>query len=251
MLKTIQLLGVTITAESEKKVSEYVLEEVRKGTKKLFITTPNPEILVHANSHLDYRSKLNSSGVALPDGAGLILAAKVLGKSLSNRITGVDFIERLCKDSKEKPVSMGFLGGRGRVAEKAAHRLKEKYPWIEVSFVGEEWPANGQWSMVNGQDQKKSAISHQPLAIDILFVAFGAPKQEEWIYDNLPHLPVKAAMGVGGAFDYLSGQVPRAPLLFRSLGLEWLFRLIVQPWRFKRQLALFKFFGLLIRERTK
>jgi N-acetylglucosaminyldiphosphoundecaprenol N-acetyl-beta-D-mannosaminyltransferase len=261
MLKTIQLLGVTITNESEKKVSEYVLEAVNKGTEKLFITTPNPEILVYANSHLGYRDKLNSCEVALPDGAGLLVAASILGKPLSNRITGVDFMERLCKDSKEKPVSMGFLGGRGGVAEMAALRLKEKYPWIKVSFVGEEWdsargPVSGFPPVSAPPIQSELRAVGNPSsratpALDILFVAFGAPKQEEWIYDNLPHLPVKAAMGVGGAFDYLSGQVPRAPLLLRSLGLEWLFRLIVQPWRIRRQLSLFTFLGLVIKTRFK
>jgi len=87
--------------------------------------------------------------------------------------------------------------------------------------------------------------------VDILFVAYGFPKQEEWIAKNLPKLPVKAAMGVGGAFDYISGNVSRAPFFVRAIGLEWLFRLIRQPWRIKRQLRLATFILLVIKELTR
>ena len=89
------------------------------------------------------------------------------------------------------------------------------------------------------------------IIFSLLFVAFGAPKQEEWIYENLPKIPVKAAMGVGGAFDYLSGDVTRAPQFVRAVGLEWFFRLIAEPWRWKRQLALPKFLWLLLREKVR
>lgn len=87
--------------------------------------------------------------------------------------------------------------------------------------------------------------------IDILFVAFGAPKQEYWISKNLDKIPVKIAVGVGGAFDYISGKVPRAPGFVRTIGLEWLFRLVVQPWRLKRQLSLMEFAYLVLKEKLK
>lgn len=237
MLKSINLLGVKITAESEEKVLEYILERLRSSSKKFFITTPNPEILVYAHSHLDYQDKLNTAEVALPDGIGLLWAALIEAKPLKTRITGVDFLEKLCEKSREKPLSIGFLGGRGGVAEKASKRLQQKYPWIKVAWVGEEWP------------KEKNDVLRYSSEIDILFVAFGFPKQEEWIYEHLPHIPVKAAIGIGGAFDYLSGEVRRAPKLVRALGLEWLFRLIRQPWRWKRQLTLLKFIYLIILEK--
>jgi len=86
-------------------------------------------------------------------------------------------------------------------------------------------------------------------SIDLLFVAYGFPKQEEWMAEHIHNLPVQVMMGVGGAFDYISGQVPRAPRFLRKLGLEWLFRLAVQPWRLKRQLALFDFAFLVLKKR--
>lgn len=257
MLHTTKLLGVTITNETEEKVLEYVCSSVSKSSEKLFITTPNPEILVYASSHLDYKDKLNSSDVSLPDGSGLLIGGWIMAKPLKGRITGVDFIEKLCLASREKPMSMGFLGGRGGVAERAAERLKKKYPWIKVAWVGEELDEQtvSSWQLAVSSKKKEespSANRQVPTAdIDILFVAFGFPKQEEWIYEHLSELPVKAAMGVGGAFDYLSGDVMRAPKLVRLIGMEWLFRLIRQPWRWRRQLALTTFLFLILKERLQ
>ncbi len=228
------LLGVGITNAPTSAILEQVIHLLHEGKKQFFIVTPNPEILVYAQSNLDYKDKLNSADISLADGVGLLIASRLLGGTITQRTTGVDFIEKLCKVSREKPLSMGFLGGRGGVAEKAAECLKLKYPWIDVVFTGESWPTQGV------KNSKK---------IDILFVAYGFPKQENWISDNLEKLPVKAAMGVGGAFDYISGAVPRAPKAMRALGLEWLFRLTVQPWRWKRQLALPQFLLLVLQER--
>jgi N-acetylglucosaminyldiphosphoundecaprenol N-acetyl-beta-D-mannosaminyltransferase len=248
MLKKQTILGVHITDEQRENILKYILQELDRGRKKLFIVTPNPEIIVYAQSHLDYKDKLNAADVSLPDGVGLTYASQLMGKPLEERITGTDFIEELCKVARKKPLRMGFLGGRGKVAERTAECLKAKYPWIEVAYAADE--ANGLWQIADSKEQKEKtplAISHKlSRQIDILFVAYGFPKQEEWIYDNLDKLPVKAAMGVGGAFDYISGSVPRAPRLLRSVGLEWLFRLIMQPWRLKRQLALITFLRLVL-----
>lgn len=232
-MKQVKILNVSITNEKKDKVLEYLFDRLLKPHEKTFITTPNPEMLVYASKHLDYQDKLNSAVIALPDGVGLSIAGQLLSRPIKERITGVDFIRELCEISREKPLSMGFLGGWQGVAEEAVKRLQQSYPWIKVVFVGE--------------DEQKLRSSNT--TIDILFVAYGVPKQEEWISENLPKLPIKAAIGVGGAFDFLSGRVRRAPSWMRKLGLEWLFRLIVQPWRFKRQLALFTFIRLVLKEK--
>ena len=287
MINKINLLGVEITAESEKNILEEVSRLIKKG-KKFIIVTPNPEILIYAKKHKPYQTILNHASVSLPDGVGLLWAARMLQKPLKTRITGVDFIEKLCKHTKEEPVSMGFLGGRTGVAERAAECLVRRYPWVKVAFVGEEWPqgypgqkperrTNQNLTQNQAEDspletnvskgdvgvvlrtvqhnsakdgtKKDSPIGLDRKKIDILFVALGAPKQEEWIAENLPHLPVTAAMGVGGSFDYLSGDIVRAPGFIRALGLEWLFRLARQPWRWKRQLALVEFIWLVLKEK--
>lgn len=245
MLRKDYILGVGITNESEDKILEYLLLSLSQHTKRYYIVTPNPEIVVYAHNHPHYKKILNEAKVALPDGVGVFLGSALMGHRLRERITGVDFLEEICKRSSEQPLTMGFLGGARGVAERTAECLKKKYPRIEVVFVGEEWPKNSEFRIHNSELRYRS----KNLFIDILFVAFGHPRQEEWIYENLEHLPVKVAIGVGGAFDYISGRVVRAPFMVRAIGLEWLYRLMKEPWRWRRQLALGKFVQLVLKER--
>ena len=166
------------------------------------------------------------------DGIGVVLAAKIMGKPLKQRVTGVDFVESLCKYISKRPITAAFLGGGPRVAEKACECLQKKYSGLKTAWFSQE---------PNDSLLYKST--------DILFVAFGSPKQEEWIAKNLDKIPAKVVIGVGGAFDFISGNVRRAPKFIRSLGLEWLFRLLIQPWRIKRQLSLIKFVYLIFKEK--
>ena len=251
-----EILGVEVTDASSERILEYVFTFLAEKREKMYIVTPNPEIITYAARHEGYKNVLNAAGVALCDGAGLLWASRVLGIPLKERISGVDFMEKLCKESVRKTVSVGFLGGRNNVAERTAECLKEKYPGMNVSFVAEEWSEEGFMTTEKYQDQEKNKkmlntkyLIHNTDVIDILFVAFGFPKQEEWMAENLKKLPVRVMMGVGGSFDYLSGEVRRAPKFVRSLGLEWLFRLIRQPWRLKRQIDLLKFVTLVLKQR--
>jgi len=285
------ILGVGITNASKKEALEYIVENLENFTKKRYFVTPNPEFLVLANKNITFKNVLNNADLALADGVGVIIAAKILGKPLKDRFTGVDLVKSLCKEVSKKPITVGFLGGRGGVAELTAECLRKKYPGLKVGFVGEEWPNGGEVDQLSRVADDVCSSDRGPVKsnpsrqysfavravgnpssfatpkissanksnltikqfdkeiIDILFVAFGAPKQEFWISENLPKIPVKIAIGVGGAFDYISGKIPRAPGFLRSLGLEWLFRLTVQPWRIKRQLSLFEFVYLVLKEK--
>jgi len=261
MLEKKIILGVGITNATTDKILEYIITGLQKGTKKYYVVTPNPEILVLANKNLEYRKILNEARIALVDGVGIILAGKVLGKSFKQRLTGVDLLENLCERVSKKPITVGFLGGKGGIADKTAECLRSRYPNLKIAFVGQEWPQDSsmyQVSSIKYNENKKSYTGIHNTKylilntfIDILFVAFGAPKQEIWISENLDKLPVRVVIGAGGAFDYVSGRVPRAPLFIRRLGFEWLFRLIVQPWRIKRQLALLEFMFLVLKEKIR
>lgn len=273
------ILGVGITDASEKDILEYIIRGLEKDNEKWYIVTVNPEILMLANKNNTYQKILNNAKLALPDGIGIILAGKILGKPLKQRITGTDLLENLCRLVSEKPITVGFLGGMRGVAEKTAECLVSRYPNLKIGFIGEEWDAAGftraRKHKVSGikyyaEENNKNILNTKYIipfglapfgkaqgrqgghnTIDILFVAFGAPKQEIWIAENLDKIPVKVAIGVGGAFDYISGKTSRAPSFIRNIGLEWLFRLIVQPWRWKRQLALLEFIWLVIKEKLK
>lgn len=235
--KAVKILGINIFSASKEDALEEVRKWLKSGGKKRFIVTPNPEILVRAYGEKDFAQILNQADLALPDGTGIVWAAKFLGKKIRERITGVDFMEDLCKIAPKEGFTIGLIGGGPGLAVKTAECLQKKYPGLKVVLAAEEWKnlAMKQWNNET---------------IDFLFVAFGAPKQEIWISQNLASLPIKVAMGVGGAFDYLSGVIPRAPKWLQNLGLEWLYRLIRQPWRIKRQFALGKFVLLVLKEKA-
>ncbi|MDP2585633.1 MAG: WecB/TagA/CpsF family glycosyltransferase [Candidatus Levybacteria bacterium] len=288
MIDKKNILGVGISDATKEEILEYVIKSIEFFKKKLFFVTPNPEFLVLAHKNPKFKSILNKADLASVDGIGLIIASKILGKDFKGRFTGVDLVEGLCKMVSEKPITVGFLGGRGEVAKKAAECLRKKYSGLRVVFAQEEWPT-GTFALqsrvsddVRLQDSEKQSLTSASLSksrrqsdrkptfnssenelprsnytldakryplIDILFVAFGAPKQEFWINENLDKIPVKIAIGVGGAFDYISGEIPRAPDIIRNIGFEWLFRLIIQPWRIRRQLSLLEFIWLVIKEK--
>lgn len=258
-LNKVNLLDIGITSENEANILEYIYSSLKENHQKYYIVTPNPEIIVHAVDRPDYKKIINEAEIALPDGVGVFIAAGLSGKIIKQRITGVDFMETICKLSENRPIAAGFLGGMDGVAELTADCLISRYPWLKIVFVAEEWGEKGfknaekyQVSSIKYKENNGSKIHNTKYTIhntgiDILFVAFGHPKQEEWIYNNLDKLPVRIAMGVGGAFDYVSGYKKRAPFMIRAMGFEWLYRLIKEPWRWKRQLALFKFIWLFIK----
>lgn len=258
MLKKQFLLGVGITTARENEILEYILQGLKKTAEKYYIVTPNPEILVYANKRPEFRRVLNNARLALCDGIGVFWAGKLLGKSIKQRVTGVDLLENLCKAASKQPITVGFLGGGEKIAERAAECLVSKYPRLKVAFFGEEWGEEGFVSAsrleLRSKNQELRAKKHNSLfmihnSIDVLFVAFGFPKQEEWMAKNIGKVPVRIMVGVGGALDYISGNIPRAPMIVRSLGLEWFYRLIRQPWRLKRQLALLEFMYLVLKEK--
>lgn len=252
----IDILGVKIDRVNLTEVLVTVERWIRNpGKDKHYIVTPNLEFILAAQQDRQFREILNKADLGLPDSSRLGLSYWLLRKRRLERlllwplfffpqkvvmqfdiVTGTDFMEALCELSAEKGFTVGFLGGKGEVAKQAAERLKKKHPKLEVVFTESGGAVTG-----NGQ----SSVTKVAPA-DILFVAFGHIKQEKWIAKNLDKIPVKVAVGVGGAFDYLSDSVPRAPKWVRALGFEWLFRLVVQPWRMKRQLALFRYLWVLL-----
>ncbi|MBI3985031.1 MAG: WecB/TagA/CpsF family glycosyltransferase [Candidatus Levybacteria bacterium] len=231
-LKKNFLLGVGFTNASEDEILEYIYTGLQKSTEKYYIVTPNPELLVIADEDKDYKKVLNNAKLALADGIGVMWGARFVGRSLRQRITGVDFTESLCNYISKRPITVSFLGGGPKIAELTAECLVKKYPGLKVSWFSKEYDSS--------LKDKKT---------DILFVAFGSPKQEIWISKNLNNVNARVVIGVGGTFDFITGNVKRSPKLLRNLGLEWLFRLLVQPWRIKRQFSLVKFIFLVFKEK--
>lgn len=216
-----EVLGIKIDDVGIDAAVEVVVNWLKKPGKH-YIVTPNPEIIMMAQKDQQLKNILNNADLAIPDGVGLKLTTDIVMTT-----PGIDLMKELIKLAANQGLTIGFLGGRDGVAKKAAECLLRKYPKLKVTFA-----------------QSGGQVDQQ---CDLLFVALGAPKQEKWIAKNLPKLPVRVAMAVGGSLDYLSGRVPRAPQFIRKIGFEWLFRLVIQPWRIKRQLALVKYLLYMLR----
>lgn len=195
------------------------------------IFTPNPEMLVDAQKDSYFKEVLNAGDLNLCDGKGIALVAK----EHIERISGVDFMIDICELAQKENKSVYLLGsGYETVVKDCKKKLLEKFPNLKIVGVHPGPKITNDFHF--DQDENDAVIDDIILsAPDILFVAFGHSKQEKWIYGFLPELPsIKVAMGIGGSFDFISGKVKRAPAIFRSLGLEWLYRLIREPRRIKR-----------------
>lgn len=206
-----------------------------------FITSGTPHHIVTLNAEMAYRASrepelleiINRAGLVTPDGAGIVWAARFLGAPVAERVTGVDLVEALAARAAEKGWRLFFYGAAPGVAEEARARLLSRYPGLKISGT-----AHGYLTPAEEKDLLARLKTMRP---DILLVALGAPKQEYWIARHLEELGIPVAMGVGGALDVLAGEVRRAPLWMQRKGMEWLYRVLKDPKRAKRIMALPKF----------
>ncbi|MGE7606227.1 WecB/TagA/CpsF family glycosyltransferase [Peribacillus frigoritolerans] len=199
---------------------------------KTFVVTANPEIVEYANEHQDYKDIIISADYITPDGVGIIMASKWLNQPLQERITGFDLMNELFRVADEKALKVYLLGAEENVIETAALKVKELYPGLEL--VG----YNHGYIDIKDDTLPKSIAELEP---DIILTALGFPRQEKWVSRHYALFNKGLFMGVGGSFDVLAGKVNRAPVFWQKMRLEWLYRLIQQPSRWKRMLALPRF----------
>lgn len=194
------------------------------------VVTPNPEILLEAQKNSKFKEVLNQAELSIPDGTGIILASKFKKEKLKQRVTGVDLMETVCQKIAKENLKVFLLGAAPGVAKKTKEVLENKYPGLAISGTYAGSPKKSEESKICEKINQSEA--------QLLFVAFGAPKQELWIYRNLKSTKnltnIKVAIGIGGSFDFISGRITRAPKWMQKIGLEWLYRLIKQPSRIKR-----------------
>jgi N-acetylglucosaminyldiphosphoundecaprenol N-acetyl-beta-D-mannosaminyltransferase len=227
------------------------IDELLRLSKSSYVATPYSELIVFASKFPEYAKVLNNADLSLPDGIGILWAAKYLSLPTKNklqaqvqliytlfslilnprycrtvikqRVVGSRLIWDIAKLAQEKNYSLALVGGTGGVAEKSAEMLRRRFSKLKVNLAlsGSEFSE----ALVQKISQSNS---------DILFVAYSPPKQETWIAQNLNRLNVKLVVGLGGTFDYISGKRPQAPQILHYMGLEWLWRLMTQPWRVGR-----------------
>ncbi len=207
------------------------------------VVTVNALALCQARKDPEFSAIATEADLTLPDGAGLLWALKALRIPAVERIAGIDFMDKLCRLATVDRLPVYLLGGRPGVAESAALRLMELHRGLEIAGTRDGY--------FNRRISKQIAREVHDSGARILFVALGQPAQEKWLDENREALPGVLAVGVGGSFDVYAGRLKRAPLLWQKIGCEWLYRLIQEPWRFRRDLELFSFLWLVVREKFK
>ncbi len=231
----VTILGVpvdAVTYDSWLALVERWLQDRRIG-RPHHVCTVNPEFIMIAQKDPNFFNVLQRADLCIPDGVGLLWAARRLGHPLPERVTGSDGVPLIAERAAREGWRLFFLGAQPGVADRAAEILMARHPGLKIVGTYSGSPAPYEEDELVEQVNASGA--------DILFVAYGAPVQDKWIARNLPRLRVKMAMGVGGAFDFIAGVVPRAPLWMQRLGLEWLYRLYLQPRRIRRMLRLPRF----------
>lgn len=239
------ILGVKFDNFTIDEFVQLVVQEI-KANKKFRIALSNPEFLLEARKRPELKAYLNAIEFNVADGIGVVYASRLLhGEPLKERITGTDMLPRLIEKSKENGFTFYFLGGKPGIAEKARQKFVELFDYQGVIGLHHGYFDENLESVIIDEIRN--------LKPDILMVCLGNPKQEKWIQDNFHLLDAKLIFGNGGALDYYSNNVKRAPIWFQKNGLEWLYRLTQDfTWaRIKRQARLFKFPFFVLAEYAK
>jgi N-acetylglucosaminyldiphosphoundecaprenol N-acetyl-beta-D-mannosaminyltransferase len=252
--KTIEILGVKVDCvdfeQTLKQITQWIQMAEKQAKQKAAdlstihqICTVNPEFIMTAQHNPVFADVLRKADLCVPDGIGVIWAARRQGVTLYERVTGSDGIYRICEQAARCGWRVYLLGAAEGVAAQAGRQLSHLYPQLQVVGAYSGSPETTDWPTIA---QRLQAV--QP---HILFVAFGHPRQDLWIAQHRHELPAQVALGVGGAFDFVAGVTLRAPPWMRRWGMEWLYRLIQEPWRWRRMAVLpFFVYQVLWRERN-
>lgn len=238
--KRIDVLGVPVDAVNMEEALAAV-EVMLGGDRAETVIAVNPEKIIKAQTDPALLDRLRSAGLLIPDGIGVIAAARILGLARMERVPGSELMPAICERAALKGYKVFLFGANPETNMRAVEVLRERYPGIQI--VGH------QDGYVKDQDMPQLIERINASQAEILFIALGSPKQELWMDKYSPLLKVKVCQGVGGTFDVIAGHVKRAPLVFRKMHLEWFYRLASQPKRILRQTALPKFVFQVLRNK--
>lgn len=241
-MNSLEILGCRLDAIDAEQATDAIMAFAREHRGAQVITL-GTEMVVYAQRDERYRAVVNNCALSLCDTVGLLAVARSRGAQLEERVTGVELVEHLCARAAREGVSIFLFGGAPGVAEETARVLQQRYPGLQIAgtrngfFAPQESPAIAQQIRESGAQ--------------LVFAGMGFPRQEFWLAEYLGATGAGAGIGVGGSFDVISGRVERAPEGWRRLGLEWLYRLVKEPSRWRRQLALPHFVLLIAAQRVR
>ena len=231
MRDCIRILGVdidNITIDEAGEITKKLIEESNKSCR--IIVAPNVEIIMAAQKDKEFYNTLSKAELATPDSIGVAIGGKLQKKPFKQRIPGQAYFRKVLEVGEKEGWTFYLLGGKGEVPELATQNIKKLYPKINIVGYHE-----GFFEKDSEEDVIKEISELRP---NVLFVAMGAPIQEKWIAKHQAELKVDVAAGQGGTFDYEAGKIKRAPVFFQKIGIEWLWRLMLEPSRIFRMLVL-------------
>jgi N-acetylglucosaminyldiphosphoundecaprenol N-acetyl-beta-D-mannosaminyltransferase len=239
--RAVDILGIRINDVTLKETLGHLEAMVVSG-KPHHVMTVNPEFVMMARASEEFRSVLSQAALAIPDGIGIVWAARILGTPLRERVAGVDTVNQFAAIAARKGFRIFLLGAAPGVAEQVAERLERENPGLKIAgkYAGSPYPSEE-------DDICDRILKARP---DVLLVAYGPPRQDLWISRTMDRLRIPVAIGVGGTFDFIAGVIPRAPSWMQKAGLEWLFRLMQEPRRWKRMLTLPRFVGVVLSKKA-
>ncbi len=235
--KRANIFGYPVDIVTCEDILKFTLEKI-KSNQGMHVVTINPEIISAADKNPELARIIREAELVIPDSTGVMLAIASLGDSSAEKIPGIEFSEKLMKKCEGKGVKTAFLGGSPDIVNKMNTEIQKRFPGLNVVFSHHGYFNESQISCI-----RQELVE---LAPDLLFVALGCPKQEFFIKQHRNLLPKTVMIGVGGSFDVWAKKVKRAPVFFRISGLEWFYRLITQPSRFRRMFPALPLFFLRI-----
>lgn len=236
-LPSVEILGVTVHAVSMKGAVYAIEGFIQEGGPSMVITADTSGIVL-AQHDRQWMDIMNGASLVTPDSIGVVWAARRLGTPVRERVTGVDLMDILCSRAAQKGYRVYLLGSAPGVAEQAARKMQERHPGLLV--VG------ARHGFLAPDEEAEVVREIRSLGVDILFVAMGIPRQEKFIFEHLYEMAAKVSIGVGGSFDVWSGNVRRAPKFVRAMRLEWLWRLLLNPRKWRKALTLPQFIWLVV-----
>ena len=239
-MKTASILGVQFHAVTKKQAVELAMSKLR-ARQKGYVVTPNPEIVDLCRRDPEFMGIVNHAALVLPDGIGIIYAAKILGEGLPGRVPGIEFAEELCAAMAKENMRLFLLGAKPGIAEKAGANLCAKFPGLVLAGTHDGY----------FKDDAPVADAIRQSGADCVFVCLGAPKQELWMAKWGPETGVHLLCGLGGSLDVFAGVVERAPKFWSDHGLEWFYRLCREPKRIGRMMKLPLFLVHVRKEKRK
>lgn len=225
----VEILGCRLDTVDAIEAASQIMTLARQGTGAQIVTL-GTEMVVHAQRDERFREIVNGSALSLCDTVGVLAVARRRGATLHDRVTGVELIDELCRRSAADGVPVYFLGGAPGVAADAAAILEALHPGLNVAGARDGY--------FRAEETADVVAAIRDSGAKLLFVGLGFPRQEYWLNEHLKNTGCGAGVGVGGSFDVIGGRIDRAPTVMRRFGLEWLYRLIKEPRRWRRQLAL-------------